>query len=48
MLKSERKDETLFLHDIKHLLYMMDLKSMVSILEKLYYGLDPDGATMCK
>ena len=50
MLKSERKDK-FFLHVITHFLYkvyLMDLKSMVSSLEKLYYGLDLDDATMCK
>ena len=49
MLKSEIKDKSFFLHVITHLLYVMDLKkSMVSSLEKLYSGLDPDDATLCK
>ena len=30
------------------MLYMVDLKSMLSSLDKLYYGLDLDDATMYK
>ena len=52
MLKSERKDETFFLHVITHLLYNVVCdafkKSMVSSLKKLYSGLDPDDVTLCK
>ena len=48
MLKSERKDKALFMYVIIHLLYVMNLKSMVSSLEKLYPGLDPNDATMCR
>ena len=48
ILKIERKDETFFMHVITHLLYLMDLKSMVYSLEKLYSGLDQDDATMLK
>ena len=48
MMKSERKDKTLFMYVIIHLLYVMNLKSMVSSLEKLYPGLDPDDDTMCR
>ena len=51
MLKSERKGKPSFymaLHICCIMLYMMDLKSMVYSLEKLYSGLDPDDATMCK
>ena len=52
MLKNERKYKYLFLHVITHLLYNVVCngfkKSMVSSLEKLYSGLDPDDATMCK
>ena len=53
MLKSERKDKYLFLHVTTHFLYKVVCdgfikKSMVSSLEKLYSGLDPDYATLCK
>ena len=52
MLKSERKDKYFFLLVITHLLYNTVCdgfkKYMVSSLEKLYAGLDPDDATLCK
>ena len=52
MLKNDRKYNYLFLHVITHLLYNVVCngfkKSMVSILEKLYSGLDPDDATLYK
>ena len=52
MLKSERKDKSFFMHAITHLLNNVVCdgfkKSMVSSLEKLYSGLDPDDATLCK
>ena len=52
MLKIERKDEIFFLHVITHFLYNVVCdgfkKSMVCSLEKLYSGLDPDDATLCK
>ena len=52
MLKSERKDKSFFLHVITHMLYNVVCygfkKSMVSSLDKLYSGLDPDDATLCK
>ena len=38
----------MLLHICCIMLYVMDLESMVSSLEKLYSGLDPDDATLCK
>ena len=38
----------MILHIYCIMLYMMNLKSMVSSLEKLYSRLDPDDAIMCK
>ena len=51
MLKSEGKYKSFFymlLHICCIMLYVMDLESVVSILEKLYSGLDPDDATLWK
>ena len=51
MLKSERNIRPYFcmlLHISCIILYVMDLKSMVSSLEKLYSELDRDDATLCK
>ena len=50
MLKIERKDKILFLQGYYTLnvLYMMDLKSMVSHLEKIHFGSDLDDGTMYK
>ena len=52
MLKSERKDKSFFMHVIMHLLYNVVYdgfkKYMVSSLEKIYSGLAPDDATLCK
>ena len=52
MLKSERKYDTFFLHDITHLLYNVVYDGFKNTLfpffDKLYFGLDPDDATMCK
>ena len=43
---------TLYFYMLLHIccimFYDMDLKSMVSILEDLYSGLDPDDAILCK
>ena len=50
MLKIERKEKILFLHDnyAFNVLFMMDMKSIVSSLEKLYYGLNPYDANSNK
>ena len=52
ILKSERKNKSLFLHVITHLLYNVVCdgfkNSMVSSLEKLYSRLDPNDATLYK
>ena len=50
MLKIERKDTIFFLHDnyTFNVLFMMDMKSIVSSLEKLHYGLDSNDATLNK
>ena len=51
MLKSEKNIRLylcMSLHICCIMLYVMDLKSMVSSLYKLYSGLDPDDATLCK
>ena len=49
MLKSERKDKTFFLHVISHLLYNVVCDGFkIHGLEKIYFGLDPDDATLCK
>ena len=48
MLKIERKDMILFPHDnyTFNVLFMIDMKYIVSSLEKLHSGLDPDDATL--
>ena len=50
MLKIERKDMILFPHDnyTFNVLFMIDMKYIVSSLEKLHSGLDPDDATLNK
>ena len=52
MLKNERKYKYFFLHVITHFLYNVVCdgfkNSMVSSLEKLYPGLDPDDVTLYK
>ena len=50
MLKIEIKYNILFLHDnyTFNVLFMMDMKSIASSLEKLHYGLDPKDATLIK
>ena len=50
MLKIERQHKILFLHDnyTFTLLFMMDMKSIFSSLDKLDSGSDPDDATLNK
>ena len=50
MLKNERKEKILFLHDnyMFNVLFMMDMKSIVYSLDKLHYGSDPEDATLKK
>ena len=50
MLKIERKDHIFFLHDnyTFNVVLMMDLKSIVSSLEKLHSGSNPDDGTLNK
>ena len=50
MLKIERKDKIFFMHDnyTFNVLFMLDMQPIVSILEKLHYGLDLDDATLNK
>ena len=50
MLKIERKNNILFMHDnyTFNVLFIMDMKSIVSSLEKLHSGSDPDDATLNK
>ena len=50
MLNIEIKYKTFFLHDITQLnvLYMMNMKSIVSSLEKLHSGSNPDDDTLNK
>ena len=50
MLKIERKDKIFFRRDnyAFNVLFMMDMKSIVSSLEKLHSGLDLGDATLCK
>ena len=50
MLKIERKEKIFFLRDnyTFNVLHMMDMKSIVSCLDKLHSGLDLDDATFNK
>ena len=50
MMKIKRKDKIFFLHDnyTFNVLFMMDMKLIVSSLEKLHSGSDPDDATLNK
>ena len=50
MLKIERKYNILFMHDSYtfNVFFMMDTKSIVSSLEKLHSGSDPDHGTLNK
>ena len=50
MLKTKRKDNILFLHDnyTFNVLFIMNMKSIVSSWEKLHSWLDPDYATLNK
>ena len=50
MLKIQRKKTISFMHDnyMFNVLFMMDMKFIVSSLEKLHSGSDPDDATLNK
>ena len=50
MLKIERKENIIFLHDnyTFNVLFMMDMKSVVSSLDNLHSGSDLDDATLNK
>ena len=50
MLKIERKDKILFMHDnyTFNVLFMVDMKSIVSSLEKWHSRSDPNDATLNK
>ena len=50
MLKIQRKENILFMHEnyTFNVVFMMDMKSIVSSLEKLHSGSNPEDTTLNK